>query len=169
MKIRASLANLIMTRLVPLEGPGYLMRLVFKMPVFFNRIGLRFLIPKHVLIITTTGRVSGKLRQTAVEFWHDPETGCYQIMSGWAGKTDWYRNLQANPHITVQVGKKCFSTQVEPVPQEKVTQTLIEVTRANPGSLKIWSRWVGHTLDGSEDSLRKAAPYFPMLILRPKS
>ncbi len=166
-RLRAGFENLIMTRLTPLDNPGGFFRWFFKAPLLFDRPGLRRFFPAHVLILTTTGRKSGKLRKTPLEYSYDPVTNTYQVMAGWGGKTDWYRNACANPHVAVQVGEKSFAAIAERMPDEQVVQSLLEITRMNPGSLKIWSRWAGRPLDGSEASLRAAAPSFPMLELHP--
>jgi hypothetical protein len=39
--------------------------------------------------------------------------------------------------------------------------------QVNPGSIRIWSRWAGGELDGSLESMRKAARYFPCFRLIP--
>ena len=52
------------------------------------------------MIMTTTGRKSGKPRQTAIEF-HE-FMGRKYVLSGWGTKTDWYRNIEADPHSTIQ-------------------------------------------------------------------
>ncbi|MGB8643686.1 MAG: nitroreductase family deazaflavin-dependent oxidoreductase [Anaerolineae bacterium] len=166
-RLRAGLENAIMTALAPLDGPGTVFRWVFKVPLLFDRLGLHRLLPPHVLILTTIGRKSGQPRKTPLEYMYDPATDTYQVMAGWAGKTDWYRNARANPNVVVQVGSRSFPATAVPLPDDRVAQALIDITRMNPGSLKIWSRWAGRPLDGSEASLRQATPYFPMLCLVP--
>lgn len=80
--------------------PKGLLKLLFKTPILLYRLGLGFLIGRLFMIMTTTGRKSGQPRRTAIEF-HEFE-GKPTVMSGWGTKTDWYRNLEANPPATVQ-------------------------------------------------------------------
>ncbi len=156
----------IMTRLVPIDGPGPFFRWLFKTPVFFYRIGLP-IFSGFVLLLTTTGRKTGKLRRTPLEYRLEPETGCTIVMAGWGGKTDWYRNAQANPNVQVQVGRHRFQAVAEPLAEEDVADWLIHVAKVNPRSLTMFSRWAGETLDGSEAGLRRAAEHFPSLRLKP--
>ncbi len=76
------------------------MKWLFKTPLLLWRLGLGPLVGRFFMIMTTTGRKSGLPRHTAIEF-HELE-GKPTVMSGWGEKTDWYRNLAANPLATVQ-------------------------------------------------------------------
>ncbi|MBL7163919.1 MAG: nitroreductase family deazaflavin-dependent oxidoreductase [Anaerolineales bacterium] len=143
------------------------MRWVFKIPVFFYRLGLGPLIGKHFLILTTAGRKTGKTRHTALEYVYLPEDDAYRIMSGWGGKTDWYQNARANPRVSVHVRGESFQAIAEPVPQQEVAEGLMKVVSLNPKSLIMFSRWAEDPIDGTEESFFKAAVNFPSLNLRP--
>ena len=66
--------DIIMTRLVPKERPGFLFKWLFKIPVFFYKIGLP-LFGKYILLLTTTGRKSGRKRHTPLEYRLEKSTG----------------------------------------------------------------------------------------------
>lgn len=159
--------NTIMTQLVPLDSPGPVFKWIFKLPILMYRLGLSWSLGGRILLLTTIGRKTGKRRLTALEYSYEAKSDTYQVMAGWGGKTDWYRNARANPRVHVQVGRRGFEAIAEPVLEEEVAQTLIEITRINPGAVKMWSRWSELEVDGSEGSLRAAAKYFPMLRLKP--
>jgi hypothetical protein len=53
--------DFIMTRLVPPDNPGMVFKWLFKLPAFFYRVGLP-LFGNFILLLTTAGRKSGKLR-----------------------------------------------------------------------------------------------------------
>lgn len=167
-RIRFGVESLIMTRLAPLDRPGRVLRWIFKIPLLLYRLRLFQLVPKNVLILVTTGRKTGKLRRTALEYGYDAATNAYVVMAGWTGRTDWYRNARADPHVTVQIRGFEFTALAEPMPVEQVARLMAEVARLNPGALAMWSRRAGCALDGSEVGLRQAAPWFPSLILRPQ-
>ncbi len=159
--------NTILTDLTPLDGPGPIFRWVFKYPIGVYRLGLGRFIGDKVLLLTTTGRKTGKRRVTPMEYSYDPASDTYRVMAGWGGHTDWYRNARTNPQVHVQVGTRSVDAVAEPMSEDEVGQLLADITRLNPGSQKIWSRWAGHQVDGSEASLREAARYFPSFRLRP--
>ncbi len=57
---------------------------------------------ESTLEITTIGRKSGKPRTKPIWFVYDQ--GALYIQSGKDGKTHWYRNLQKNPQMQLQIG-----------------------------------------------------------------
>ena len=94
----------LMTRLLPKTDPGPVFKWLFKVPVFFYRIGLP-LFGDFILLLSHRGRKSGKLRHTPLEYRHEASTGDRIIMAGWGGNTDWRRNIEAEPQVTVQAGR----------------------------------------------------------------
>lgn len=52
--------------------------------------------------LTTTGRRSG--RPHRIEIWFDVEDGRLYLLAGGRERSDWVRNLQANPRVTVDLG-----------------------------------------------------------------
>ncbi len=118
-----------------------------------------------MLLLHTTGRKTGKRRITPLEYSHDPAADTYTVMAGWGGKTDWYRNACANPHVYVQVGRCAFHAIAQPGPGEGVAETLAEIIRINPCALRMFARWSDEPVDGSMESLRKLAVHYPSLAL----
>ncbi|MFZ5881910.1 MAG: nitroreductase family deazaflavin-dependent oxidoreductase [Chloroflexota bacterium] len=83
-----------------LPYPAGLMKWLFKSPILLHRMGLGFIVGRLFMILTTVGRRSGQPRRTVIEF-HEFKGRKY-IFSGWGTNTDWYRNIEAHPHITIQ-------------------------------------------------------------------
>lgn len=52
--------------------------------------------------LTTTGRRSG--RPHRIEIWFAVEDGRVYLLSGGRDRSDWVRNLRANPRVTVELG-----------------------------------------------------------------
>jgi deazaflavin-dependent oxidoreductase (nitroreductase family) len=159
--------ELIMTRLVLKDNPGPIFKRLFKTPIFFYRIGMP-LFSSFVLLITTTGRKSGKKRYTPLEYQREQGTGNPIIMAGWGGKTDWRYNLDANPHVRVQIGREEFDAIAEPMKGEEIAARLRKAMEINPKSEKIWSRWAGERVSLEDPgSIDRAAKYFPSYRLKP--
>jgi deazaflavin-dependent oxidoreductase (nitroreductase family) len=158
--------NVIMTRLVPKDRPGIMFKWLFKVPILFFKMGLPFF-GDFVLLLTTTGRKTGKPRYAPLEYHCEEKSGYFIIMAGWGGKTDWSSNILVNPHVHVQAGSRHFDAIAEKIADDEVAAWLLKATQVNPPSLKIWSRWAGEPLDGSLDSMKKAAPHFPSFRLIP--
>jgi deazaflavin-dependent oxidoreductase (nitroreductase family) len=52
--------------------------------------------------LTTTGRRSGQPHR--IEIWFAAEDGRVYLLAGGRERSDWVRNLQANAHVTVELG-----------------------------------------------------------------
>ncbi len=80
-----------------------LLRKLLKTPILLFRLGLGKLIGKYIMLITTFGRKSGKVRRTPIEYYRSGNN-IYAI-SGFEHDPDWYLNLQANPYVTLQTNQ----------------------------------------------------------------
>ncbi len=154
-----------MEKIAPKDRVGPVLKPLFRLPLFFQRLGLGMLIPRNVLILTTTGRRTGRPHRTPVEFGPGPGNQPYMVMSGWDGRTDWYRNLLANPCLQVWYRGREWEARAEPAPNAEVAQVMKELARLTPTARRMWSRWAGFEIDGSDASYLAAAPHFPSLYL----
>jgi deazaflavin-dependent oxidoreductase (nitroreductase family) len=66
-----------------------------------------------VMVLTTTGRHSGKQRTTGVSFM--PLGDRFISFSGWGIRSNWYQNLLANPEATIRVGRRKMRVTAVPV------------------------------------------------------
>src|SRR5258708_40272246 len=57
-----------------------------------------------VLLLTTYGRRTGLPRTGAVSFM--PVDDHFVVFSGWGITSNWFRNIRANPEVTVSVGRR---------------------------------------------------------------
>ncbi len=69
-------------------------------------IGLGPVLGKIVLLLTTTGRRSGKKRVTPLQY--EEIDGLYYLGAARGLKADWVRNIQSCPEVEIQVGSKKF-------------------------------------------------------------
>lgn len=113
-----------------LPYPTGWMKWVYKLPILLYRLGLGFLLGRLFMILTTTGRKSGQPRRTAIEF-HEFE-GRPTVMSGWGTKTDWYRNLEANPLVTVQTWRGVQPARARRITSEDELARAFQWAQGNP-------------------------------------
>ncbi len=168
-RVRLLIESYFMEKLVPKHHVGPVLKPLFRLPLFFQRIGLGILIPRNVLIITTKGRRTGRLHRTPVEFGPGPRPDVPLVMSGWDGHTDWYRNALADPCVRVWMHGRERQARAEPAPDADVAKLLKQIAQAQPAANRMWSRWAGFQMDGSDASYLAAAPHFPSLYLVPES
>lgn len=161
------LEYLIVTRAVP-QRVGPVMRLVFKTPILFYQLGLGGLVGRKILVLVTTGRRTGRKRETPLEYGLDARTGVYFLMSGWSGRSDWYRNARTHPHVQLWVGRQRINARAEPATDEDVVRVMDEVLQAYPPAVRTWSRFSGEPYDGTRASLLRMAVFFPSLLVYPE-
>jgi deazaflavin-dependent oxidoreductase (nitroreductase family) len=76
-------------------------------PILAYKIGLGPLIGRVLLLLTTTGRKTGLARVTPLQY--ELIDGIYHIGAVFGVKTDWVRNIQANPRVQVCVKGETFN------------------------------------------------------------
>ncbi len=167
-RIRNALEPLILDKLVMQGSPGPFFKWLFKLPVLQYKLGMGWMIGKSFLLLTTTGRKSGKPRYTALEYIYDQEKDRYRIAAGWGGKTDWYRNLLKDPCVTVQVGRRKFLAIAEKASDEGVGRYMMDVSKLNPRMDRVWNRWSDKPVDGTFESYVHAEKFFPSVWLKPQ-
>jgi len=67
--------------------------------------------------LTTIGRVSGRPHE--IEIWFAVEGRMLYLLSGGGERSDWVRNLRAQPAVTVRIGEHTFAGQARIVHDEK--------------------------------------------------
>ena len=60
--------------------------------------------------LTSTGRVTGHPHE--IEIWFGASGDTIYLLSGGGDKSDWVKNMRANPQVKVRIAKKHFTGQV---------------------------------------------------------
>lgn len=89
------------------------MRNIQKIHRLIYAVGLGALIGRIILLLTTTGRRSGKKRITPLQY--EVIGGDYHVGAARGLKADWVCNIRANPGVQVRVGTKQFEGTAEVV------------------------------------------------------
>lgn len=83
------------------QTPKVILRLLHWPPRIVYAIGLGSLIGNLVLLLTTTGRKSGKRRVTPLQY--EEIDGRIYLAAAGGKSADWFRNLLVNPKVEVRV------------------------------------------------------------------
>ena len=135
------------------KQPKGLQRLFFRFPIYLYRANLGWLLGKRFLLLNHTGRKSGLPRQTVLEVAHyDPTTDTYTIASGFGTQSDWYRNLQQNPQVTIQVGRRKTAVSAHLLSPHESGQAMIRYAHQYPKTARRLMQVLGFTGDGSDQS-----------------
>jgi deazaflavin-dependent oxidoreductase (nitroreductase family) len=112
--------------------PNRLQKLFFKAPIALYRDGPAEIMRRRcVMLLTTTGRRSGQPRTNGVSFM--PLGDHFIIFSGWGIRSDWYRNVLADPNVTVKVGNRTLQATAVPVADAERRRELMRQMRARAG------------------------------------
>ena len=106
-----------------------------------------------VLLLTTTGRTSGKPRTVPVAYLRDGSTNV--IIASYAGlprHPAWFLNLESHPEATIQLKKRQMQVKAETANQEKKRE--------------LWARLM-EVAPGYADYQKRTSRDIPMVILHP--
>ena len=143
------------------------MRWFFRAPLLIYRVGLGGLMPAE-LLLTTVGRKSGQPRRVVVDLLkHDAATDTYYVISAYGTSSNWYRNLEANPELKVQVRRRKFSARAATLPPDEAEEMLLDFWRRHRLLTRLW-RLIGLKTD-TEEEARAAAAEMRLVAIRPSS
>lgn len=148
--------------------PRGLLRLGFRLPIWLYRLHLGWLLGDRFLLLTTTGRKSGKKRQVVVEVVnHHKDSGTYVIASGWKEKSDWFRNLQKTPLAGIQSGHHRFEAQAARLTVEQAEQELYEYAQHHSIAFRELAGFmVGERMEGSREDCHRLAQEIPLIAFQ---
>jgi len=132
------------------------------------RMGLGGLMLGQVML-TTAGRKSGQPRRAVVDLLqHDAATDTYYVVSAYGGLSDWYRNLEANPAVSVQARWRKFSARAATLPPDEAEEVLLDYWRRHRLLARMLLRLVGLRV-ATEEEARAAAAEMRMVAIRPEA
>ncbi|MBY8889449.1 nitroreductase family deazaflavin-dependent oxidoreductase [Streptomyces sp. PTM05] len=154
-------------RFKDVSSPSGLLRLAARAPVHLYRWRLGWLLGTRVLLLTHTGRVSGKPRQVVLEVVaHDAQADAYLVASGFGGCAQWYRNIERTPLVTVDVGGRCVSALAKPLSPEESGRAMARYAARHPRTARKLMRICGIEVDGTvEDYYLVGRDYVPFVRL----
>lgn len=160
------------TRFQPaaVKPPTGLARLAFRFPIYLFRAGLGGLLGSRFLLLNHIGRKSGLPRQAVLEVVdYDQATDTYFVASGYGRSSQWFRNIQANPEVTIQVGRRKLAVTAEIFEPEESGEMMVQYAQRHPRAARSLSRLIGYQVDGSPAGYRQiAAEHIPFVALRPR-
>jgi deazaflavin-dependent oxidoreductase (nitroreductase family) len=100
----------------------------FRIPVFLYRVGLAEQLGRSTLLLTTRGRRTGRWRTTALNYLTEGDVT--YVLAGMGPGSDWLRNLQADPHVQVQVGRRRFAARADTIADPTEHRRVLSLGRA---------------------------------------
>lgn len=150
-----------------------LQRALARAPIRLYRLGLGGLLGQRFVLLTHTGRHSGRPRQVVLEVvGRDEDSGGYLVASGYGSRSQWFRNIRHHPEVHFQVGRRHFDGRARPLPAAESGRRLCEYARRHPRLAAALMRTLGHDVDGSAAGYERvgADPEHgvPLVLLAPR-
>lgn len=153
------------------KRPNALLKFFFKMPLFMHKIGLggwERLIGAQWMLITTTGRKTGKRREAMVDVMdYDKATDTYYIEAAYGSRADWFKNIKSNPVFEAQVGRRKFEARAEELAEQDTGEMLVQFFRRKPAYTRSVMAMVGMKFK-DEDELREIGKNLTLLAVKPE-
>ncbi len=150
--------------------PGGTLRFGLRLPIWLYRARLGWLLGNRFLMLTHTGRKSGLQRQTVIEVvQHDKETDTYYVVSGWAEKSDWYRNIRKTPTVIVRVGGRKFRANAIFVDLAKAIDIMkLYAHEHHVAFSELSGLFLGERMKPDSDAPEQIARKMPMVAFQPE-
>lgn len=146
--------------------PRGLARVAYRAPIWLYRVGLGWVLGRRFLLLEHRGRRSGLVRSAVLEVVrHDAATDTYLVASGFGERSDWFRNLLADPRARIHVGRRRADVTARWLARENARRELLDYVRRHPRAARAVARLLGLEIDGTEDALRELAEVVPIVAL----
>ena len=137
-------------------------------PQFLYAIGLGPIYGRLVLLLTTTGRKTGKPRVTPLQY--EEMDGKIYLASARGTHADWYRNIVANPTVSIRVKSRHIQGQGEPVTDVKRIADYLEMRlEKHPRMMKALMKRAGYSGNLTRTELERYANNRALVIIRERS
>jgi deazaflavin-dependent oxidoreductase (nitroreductase family) len=129
--------------------------------------GMGWVVGWLILLLRHTGRKTGKIYATPLQYEKIGETYCIGAARG--SRSDWFRNLQASPLVNVSVGKKQFMARAEAVTDpQRVADFLQQRLQRHPLMVGMMMKLHHLPMRPSRDQLLELSKMTALVILHPQ-
>ena len=151
----------------PPEGLG---RLAFRAPIYLYRAGLGGLLGKRFLLLNHVGRKSGLPRQAVLEVVdYDTATDTYYVASGYGRSSQWFKNIEPNPEVTIQAGWRKLAVTADILSPAESGEKMVQYAQRMPQAAEYLSKLIGLEIETTEAGYRRAGEeHIPFIAMRPK-
>jgi len=151
------------------DPPRGLKSIPWRMPILFYKLGLSWMLGSRFLLLTHTGRKTGKIRQNVLEIiHHSPENHSYFVVSGFGTRSHWYQNIKQTPRVTIQVGSNCLAADAQRVEPDEAENIILAYTQNNPQSIRWLAKLLNYDIVHTAEGYRAFGREIPLIRLTPR-
>jgi deazaflavin-dependent oxidoreductase (nitroreductase family) len=154
---------------------GRVRRLVFRLPLAFDRLGLRGLerlatrlIGVEWIVLETIGRRSGRRHTVMLDVvGRDLRRDVYYVQPAYGRRSDWVRNVLHHPDVVARVGDRQFRARVRDATGAEGAEVVLRFLRAHPRYARVIVWFVGYVdrIDRPDDEVRAELRDTPVLAV----
>lgn len=145
-------------RIRDVSPPEGCSRLLFRLPIHLYWLGLGWMLGSRFVLLTHTGRKSGKKRRTVLEILRRKnDSSAIYVTSAWGERADWLQNVRAHPEVEVQVGGRSWPAQARLLTQEQGAAELGRYAAAHPKAATGLARLLGYRIENAQQEFSKLA------------
>lgn len=150
------------------QVPAGLKRLMFRLPIWFYKAHLGWLLGSRFLLLNHIGRKSGLPRQVVLEVVRfDPQTKTWIIASGFGEKSQWYQNLRQQPQVIIQVGNQQHQVTAKFLSSQEGAAEMVDYAQRHPSAAHNLPRLMGYSVDDTPEDYAEFGKLIPFIALHP--
>jgi deazaflavin-dependent oxidoreductase (nitroreductase family) len=139
------------------------------LPIWFYRLRPGWSLGERGLLLTHIERRGRRMRQTLLEVVvYDPAADTYIVSANWGKRLDWFRTIQKQPHVLVDVGDRRFEAIAARLSEAEAKRALRDYAcRCPPAFRNLVGAMTERQLLGLSNDYRTLAHAIRMIALRP--
>ncbi len=131
--------------------PSRILLMLFHLPIHLYRLGLGWLIELlPIMVLTSRGRRSGQPRYTPLEYRRHGSK--LYVISAFGEGADWYRNIQADPQVSLRIGRRRYSAHASRVGDVSEASRALYMFRRN--APVVYDHTLAHLVHDSDITLK---------------
>ena len=147
---------------------------MLRAPALLYRIGLGRLLGDRFLLLDHVGRRTGTHHRTVLEVVrYDPTTQEAVVLSGWGGRSDWYRNVTAAPRVRITIGRHSRDVVGRVLDQDEAFEVILDYERRHrwiqPVVNQVLTVLAGFDYDSSDGARSTLVARLPLVAFTPAS
>ena len=146
------------------DPPRGLKSIPWRIPIWFYKLGLGWMMGSRFLLLSHQGRKSGKIRQTVLEIiQYSPENYSYYVVSGFGTRSHWYQNIKQDPRVTIQVGSNRMAADAQQLEPGEAENIFLAYTQEYPRSIRLLAKMLNYDIVHTPEGYQAFGREIPLI------
>ena len=140
---------------------------LYRIPIWIYRLNMGWIFGDRALLLNHIGRKSGKTRQAVLEIVESrPAEGQYFVISGFGPGSHWFQNIQQEPKVKIQVGRKLINAEATILTPDQGEEVFFGYTHRNPQVVRFLAKRLGYDVSHTEENYRAFGRLIPVICFK---